>query len=150
MAYYPIWINFSARKILVVGGGKIAERKVTSFVGLGADIELISPQITARLNQFVVQGEVQWRERQYENGDEKEAFYVIAATNDRQLNEKIVQSCAPYQLTLNVSDHTASNTMMAAMIKTEKIQVAVSTNGKQPILAKKVRDDIRTFLNEGE
>src|SRR5699024_5275807 len=74
----------------------------------------------------------------------------IAATNDRQLNEKIVQSCAPYQLTLNVSDHTASNTMMAAMIKTEQIQVAVSTNGKHPIQSKKVRDDIRTCLKEAE
>lgn len=150
MAYYPIWINFSGKKITVIGGGKIAERKVSSFVKLGANIELISPKITGRLEQYVLQGEVQWRERQYENGDEKEAFYVIAATNDRQLNEKIVQSCTPCQLTLNVSDHTVSNTMMAAILKTEQIQVAVSTNGKDPFLAKKVRDDIGTFLTERE
>ena len=146
MTYHPLMINWQHKKITVIGGGSVAERKIKSYLKTGAIITIISPVITPNLYQLVQEKEISWQEKTYEPTDTEDALYIIAATNNAALNEEIMKSCEPHQLTLNVSNHRSSNTMMPAIMKQENLQIAVSTNGASPIVAQKVRNQIKQLI----
>lgn len=146
MTYHPLMINWQDKIITVIGGGKIAERKIKSYVGSGARITVVSPSVTEDLYQLILEKEVNWKEKHYERIDTEDAFYIIAATSNPALNERIIKNCKQNQLSLNVSNHQSSNTMMPAIIKRKNLQIAISTNGASPMLAKKIRDQIRKMI----
>lgn len=146
MSYHPLMINWQDKKITVIGGGNIAERKIKSYLKTGSIITVVSPLITDNLYQLILEKEITWKEKEYERIDTEDAFYIIAATNNAELNERIIKNCKQNQLTLNVSNHQSSNTMMPAIIKRKNLQIAISTNGASPIVAKKIRDRITQMI----
>ena len=148
MTYHPLFINWKDKNITLIGGGSIAERKLLSLLNIGANITVISPSLTSKLQALTERKCFTWHQRKYEVGDVKDAFFVIAATNHSALNADIVSHCAVDQLTLNVSDHLSSNTIMPAIIKRPPLQIAISTTGASPHLAKKIRDEINHLLDQ--
>lgn len=145
--FYPLMVNLARKRIVVIGGGMIAERKVTSLIQTKADVMIVSPSLTKRLRALVHMNRLTWYKRRFHPEDVIGAFFVIAATNERIVNERVIASCPNTTLTLNVSDGKCGNVMMPAVMKQGKLTVAVSTNGTSPIVAKKVRNDIKTMLD---
>lgn len=148
MLYSPLMIDFTDKKIVVIGGGKVASRKVKSYIDSAAEIKIVSPTVTAEIASYFIEGKVNWKKRYFKSADVVDAFFVIAATNNTALNQTIIQECHVNQLTLNVSAASAGNTITPANITRGNIQVAVSTNGMSPIVAKRIRDKIAVLLDE--
>jgi len=89
MRYYPVCLDIKNRHCLVVGGGQVGTRKVRTLVQCGARVTVVSPEVTAELNQLARQGKIQIRLRDYLTADLDTAFLVIGSTDDQEQNRRI-------------------------------------------------------------
>lgn len=142
-SYYPAFVNIRGKQCVVVGGGKVAERKVLSLLRSGAIIRLISPSITPRLAVERDMGNIEHINRDYISGDLKDAFLVIAATSDEKIN-RIVASEAP--CLVNVVDvPELANFIVPSVFKRGLMTIAISTSGASPALARSVRIELEAL-----
>ncbi len=122
-----------------MGGGRVAERKVTGLLGTGAQISVISPEVTDVLRTLAIQGKINWHSRQFDKTDLKGAFMIFATTNDSQINQLVKQAAAPHQLIAIADDPEGSDLHVPAHVQRGRLSITVSTGGASPILAKKIR-----------
>lgn len=145
-AYYPVFLNLEGKKIVVVGGGRVAERKVLSFIKTGADITVISPQLTKKLEKEVIKGKIKHIPREYnEKNYIGKAFLTIAATDSNEINRKVSQD-APYLINV-VDSPSLCNFIVPSIVKRGHLTIAVSTNGISPALSKTIRKELQKFYN---
>lgn len=145
MAYFPFFIDLSGRKCLIVGGGKVAARKLKKLSGFGADITLVAPEICEEVH---TEGAELIR-RGFRDTDLDGAFLVIAATNDRQLNHRIYTLCTERGILVNtVDDIENCGFIFPALVHREDITVGISTGGKCPAMAKYLRRTIEEQVDE--
>lgn len=141
--YYPVFINLHGKKCIVIGGGSIAERKILSLLKAGADVSVISPELTKRLASESKNKRIKHIKRRYQKGDLKNAFIVIAATNDRAVNRKAAKE-APHLM--NAVDMPAlCNFIVPSVVKRGLLTIAISTSGASPAIAKAIRREIETL-----
>jgi siroheme synthase-like protein len=88
-AYYPAFLNLKGKITVVIGGGKVAERKVVGLLKAGSDVKVISPYLTKRIEKEKLRGRIKHIPRQYRKGDLKNAFLVIAATDSPTINDRV-------------------------------------------------------------
>src|SRR3954454_4532967 len=129
MSYYPINLNLDGKKVVVIGGGKIAERKITGLMETRADITVISLELTYRLNEYAQAGKITWKEKDFTDLDIQDAFLIIAATNQREVNLAVQKAAKPHQLISLVDDPEASNFILPSVVKRGRLSIAVSTSG---------------------
>ena len=138
--YYPAYINLTGKKAVVVGGGSVAERKILSLLKVHADVKVISPYLTKRLEREKGKGGIQHVCRHYKKGDLRNAFLVIAATNSPRINEQVSHD-APYLV--NVVDvPDLCNFIVPSLVKRGPLTVAISTSGVSPAFSKSVRKEL--------
>jgi precorrin-2 dehydrogenase/sirohydrochlorin ferrochelatase len=135
--YYPVFLDLQDKKVVVAGGGRVAERKVLSLVESGASVTVISPEITETLSELKNKGLVFHIKREYKKRDLKEAFMVIAATSSKTVNQQICQD-APYLVNV-IDDQEACNFIVPSVIRRQPLMIAVSTQGYSPALSKTIR-----------
>lgn len=141
--YYPMMVDLTARRCLVVGGGAVAERKVLSLVEAKADVTVVSPQVTPRLEQLALVGQIQWICRPYLSEDGEGCFLVIAATDRQEVNVKVHQDASQRGQWVNVVDRPdLCNFTVPSSVKRGKLQISISTSGASPSLAKKIRHEL--------
>lgn len=144
--YYPAFINLSGKKCVVVGGGKVAERKVLSLLRSGANVAVISPAITNILKKYKEKGKIKHIERDYKNGDIKDAFLVIAATSDEATNISVSRD-APFLV--NVVDRPdLANFIVPSVVSRGPMTIAISTSGASPAMAKEVRKELEILYGK--
>ncbi len=143
MSFFPINIEISNRKIVVVGGGAVAERKISRIVAAGGNPIVIAPQLTGTLVKLREKSAITHLARQYQDGDLCGAFLAIAATNDKAVNTAVAteaEGCSVLADICNVPEK--SSFTMPAVLTRGDLVIAVSTGGKSPALAKKIRDTL--------
>lgn len=141
LPYFPVFINLNGKKCVVVGGGKVAERKILLLITSGADITVVSPDLTRPLANLRESGAFFYLERKYRKNDVTNAFLVIAATSDKGVNRRV--SCdAPYLVNV-VDAPELSNFNAAAALNKGLLTISVSTSGACPPLASAIRDDLK-------
>ena len=86
---YPSGLRLEGRRVVVVGGGHVAQRRVPQLIAAGADVYVVSPQVTPSIEGLVGAGEVTWLRRGFEAADLDDAWYVVAATDDLEVNERV-------------------------------------------------------------
>jgi len=145
--YYPVFLNVEAKKTIVVGGGKIAERKILSLIKAGADVTVVSPSITKRLLREKTAKKIRHIQRAYKTGDLKGAFLVIAATNSPDIN---IQISAEAPALLNVVDVPMHcNFIAPSIVKRGDLTIAISSGGASPAFAKAIRKELeKKYGNE--
>ena len=147
-AYYPIFADLNGRRCVVVGGGPVAQRKVTTLLSYGADITLVSPTVTRRLTAYARQRRIRLVPRRFRAGDLAGAWLVYAATDDPAVNGLVYRTALKRRVLTNVVDQTPLCTFIApAIVRRGALTAAVSTGGGSPSLAKLVRDDVRRILD---
>lgn len=145
---YPVMLNIEKKQAVVVGGGKVAYRKIVGLLAEGAIVLVISPEVTTEIEALVRDRHVQWLARTFEDTDVFGAFLVIAATNCRLVNAQVASCCQSYQLVNIVDDPAASTFHVPAKVQRGELVITVSTGGASPLLAKKIRDDIEVQYPE--
>jgi len=143
MSFYPICLDLEARPCIVVGGGRVAERKVTGLLSCSAEVTVISPVLTEELQLQHANGTIKWLDRGYEPGDLGNAFLVIAATDDEETQKQVYEEAATSNLLLNVADvPQRCNFILPATVRRGDLAISVSTAGKSPALARKIRMEL--------
>ncbi len=145
--YYPIFLKVEQKLCVVVGGGPVAERKITSLLEAGARIKVIAPEVTERIKTLAREGKIIWEERPYRSGDLKDAFLVIAATNDPQVQEEVFAEAEERKIFCNVVDKPAlCSFIVPSVVKRGRLQIAISTSGASPALAKRLREQLEELF----
>lgn len=147
--YYPVNLKIKGKKCVVVGGGEVAERKIKSLLEKGASVTIISPEITSRLEQLGREGKISHLPVTYFSSPLKDAFLVIAATDDRTINSCVAQDASKLGILVNVVDSpTESSFILPATLNRGDLVIAVSTAGKSPALARKIKEDLAFIYPE--
>ena len=140
MKYYPAFLDLNNRKSVVVGGGKVAERKVRSLLKAGAVVKIVSPDVTPGLKKLGDQGKISHKKKRYGKGDLRGAFIVIAATSSAAVNSKAAQEA---EYLVNVIDIPADgNFIVPSHVSRGNLSIAISTGGASPAVSKAVRKEI--------
>ncbi|MBM3118112.1 MAG: bifunctional precorrin-2 dehydrogenase/sirohydrochlorin ferrochelatase [Chloroflexi bacterium] len=141
--YYPIFLNIRGKKCLVVGGGKVALRKVQTLLEHGADVEVVSPALCPELNRLAKDGTIRAQQRSYKAKDLHDALIAVAATDDSKINEGIAAKARRRGILINVVDDPKnSDFIVPSYLRRGDIIVAVSTSGRSPSLARKIRTEL--------
>ena len=127
----------------MVGGGSVAERKTGMLLEHQASVTVISPTLNQGLQHLAEQGVIQTIIRNYQAGDLEEAFLVIAATDDKCINAAIADQRGKQRALINVVDNPEiSDFIVPALVRRGDITIAISTSGKSPALARKIRAEL--------
>lgn len=138
--YYPVYIDLGNRRCVVVGGGAVAERKVGTLLERGADVVVISPEVTADLGRLASEGAIAHVPRAYRSGDLEGAWLVFGATDDRPTNVAVFEEAQARGVPANVIDDPELCSFIVPSIVTRgDLQIAISTGGASPALAKRIR-----------
>ncbi len=142
-SYYPVFLNLEGKRSVIIGGGPVAERKITKLIESGSHITLISPKVTPTIRQAAQDGSVEWLEREYRPGDLSGAFIAIAATNQRTVNQQVFEEAERLGVLLNVVDDPPRCGFIApSIIERGPVTLAISTGGASPALARKLRESL--------
>ena len=149
MKYYPVNLDIRQKKCMVTGGGGVAARKVKTLLKCGAIVTVVSPDVTKALNDLWQKGAIILKKRRFENKDLNGVFLVIAATDNNLLNSKIAATAKEQNLLCNVADSPKDSTfILPAVVDRGDLLIAVSTSGKSPALAKKLRKELENKFGE--
>ncbi|MCD6562107.1 MAG: bifunctional precorrin-2 dehydrogenase/sirohydrochlorin ferrochelatase [Deltaproteobacteria bacterium] len=149
MKYYPVFLALEGKNALVVGGGKVARRKVETLVEYGALVQIISMELTDGLKKLVEDGKIIHLGTKFEDHLMDGIFLVIAATDDHEFNHKISESARRKGLLINAVDQPADcDFIVPSIVKRGDLQIAISTSGKSPALAKKIRKELETQFGD--
>ncbi|MBS4209464.1 NAD(P)-dependent oxidoreductase [Bacillus sp. FJAT-50079] len=136
---YPVIMKLKGKNVVIVGGGSIALRKARGFVGTGANIMIISPEINKELLQLPC---IQWRKKEFSADDIRDAHLIFAATNNQEVNQSVCQSAHEFQWVNDTSDSENSSFITPAVVRKEQLLLTVSTSGASPILAKEIKQEL--------
>lgn len=144
---YPVLLKLDGRRAVVIGGGYGTEGRVRALLNAGASVRLISPEASGALAQWIGQGRVEWLAREYAPGDLDGAFLVIACPRDRSRNADIWNEAEQRGILMDaIDDSPHSNFILPAIHRERDLIVAVSSSGKSPALASRIRDRIAREL----
>ena len=140
---YPLFGDIAGRKVVVIGGGHVAQRKVVTLLECGAHVLVIAPELTEKLDQLQKANIIEAHRRDYQAGDLAGAWLVIAATDDEQVNRQIFAEAGRLHIFCNVVDVPELCTFQVPAVLTRgDLQIAVSTSGASPALARNIRDQL--------
>ncbi|MFI1017080.1 uroporphyrinogen-III C-methyltransferase [Streptomyces sp. NPDC020965] len=146
---YPVGLRLSGRRVVVVGGGQVAQRRLPALIATGADIVLVSPSATPSVEAMADAGEIRWERRRYAAGDLADAWYVLVATSDTEANEHASAEAERNRTWCVRSDDAGAATAWTpATGRSEGVTVAVLT-GRDPRRSASVRDAIVEGLRDG-
>lgn len=149
MRYYPVHLDIRNRNCLVVGGGSVGTRKVLTLLDCGADVTVISPVVTRRLRNYAASGLIKLKERSYQSGDLAGIFLVIGATDDERLNRQISRDADHVNALCNIADRPeVCNFILPSIVRRDDLVLTISTSGKSPALAKKLRKTLEKQFGE--
>ncbi|MDR7415369.1 MAG: bifunctional precorrin-2 dehydrogenase/sirohydrochlorin ferrochelatase [Armatimonadota bacterium] len=139
--YYPVMLDVRGRRCVVVGGGALAEGKVVQLLEVGAEVVVVSPEVTDRIRRWAEEGRLRWVARPYRWGDLLGAWLGISASEDRATNAAVWEEAEARRVWLNAVDDPPHCSAIAPAVHREgDLVVAVSTSGKAPALAVRLRD----------
>jgi precorrin-2 dehydrogenase / sirohydrochlorin ferrochelatase len=148
MELTPLMVQLEGKNIVIVGGGRIAERRIQKLQESGANLRVISPSLTDGLHSLCEEGLFLWQNKHFEPEDIIEAFLVIVATNNSMVNETVVQSCASNTLVNVASEASDGNVQFPAHFKQGKLSISIATNGASPLLSGKIKRQLQIMYDK--
>ncbi|MEG0181715.1 MAG: bifunctional precorrin-2 dehydrogenase/sirohydrochlorin ferrochelatase [Peptostreptococcaceae bacterium] len=144
---YPIMVDLKEKNITIIGGGKIAYRKAKNFINFGYKVNVVSLEFIDEFES--IKDKVNFIIDEYDEKYIKDSFVVVAATNNKEINEKIGIFCREKDKLVNVVDNTElSNFIVPSCVKRGDLIIGVSTSGKSPSLAAKIKRDLELAYDD--
>lgn len=145
--YYPIYIDIEERDVVIVGGGNVCARKAETMMKYGARVTIVSPEFTEEIEEWARAGKLALKRKTYEETDLDGAVLVIASTDHQSVNEQVAADCRRRKIPVNVVDVTPlCEFIVPAIIESGSIQIAVSTGGKSPAIARTLKEDLQRAI----
>ncbi len=144
---YPMMVDLSKRKVVVVGGGKIATRKLQELIRCGAQPTVIAPAVSPEIQEWAELGETLLVRRAYRTGDLNGATFIFICTDDPATNAAVRSEIGPHQFLNDTTDRHNSDFINLATLHQEDYLVAVSTFGNDPRKAKRLLSEIAEKIN---
>src|SRR5215213_3800355 len=145
--YYPIYLDIEDRRVVIVGGGNVCARKAETMMKYGARVTIVSPAFTDEIEQWAREGCLVLKRKEYDASDLDGANIVIASTDVQSVNEQIATDCRARRIPVNVVDVTPlCEFIVPAIIESGSIQIAVSTGGKSPAVARTLKEDLQRTI----
>jgi len=143
MKYYPVNLDIRNRKCLVVGGGAVGTRKVMTLLDCGAKVIVVSNEVTQQVFELADNGSIVLKNRPFQISDLHKMFLVIGATDNPELNRQIHSEAERLGMLCNIADRPeVCNFILPAIVNRGDLIIAISTSGKSPAFAKKIRKDL--------
>jgi precorrin-2 dehydrogenase/sirohydrochlorin ferrochelatase len=148
-SHYPMFLNLSGRSVVVVGDGSAAERKASAFLRFGADLTVISPEPTDRLREMEAEGLIGLEQREYARGDLEGVALVVCADASETVSRKVYHDADARGCPVNVGGTPElCNYLIPTSLRRGPLQIAISTSGAAPSVAKRVRDELKASYGE--
>jgi siroheme synthase-like protein len=145
--FFPVYLNLTGKRVIVIGGGEVAERKVASLTGTGAAITVISPDVTPQLLSLAKSNAIDWQKRAYAHGDCAGAALVLSATDDPQISCAVWDEATKAGILVNTADQPAlCDFIMPAVLRRGELAIAISTGGASPALAATLRERLSELI----
>lgn len=149
-AVYPLSLHLARRRCVVIGGGRVAERKVRGLLAAGATVAVIAPRLTPELRALADAGRIAAEERPYARGDLDGAALAFAATDRRAINAAVAAEARAVGALVNVADAPGEGDFsVPAVVRRGDLAIGVSTAGASPAVAALVRDRLAAWLDSG-
>lgn len=146
MPYYPAMLKLSGKRCVVVGGGKVAQRKIRSLLEAEGIVRVVSPDCTETIRQWGREGKLEWLAREFFPQDIQEASLVIAATDNPAVNLLVYESISPNQW-INIADQPELSTFIVpSVIERGNLQISISTGGENPGFAKQLKKEMENWM----
>ena len=146
MKPYPVMMNLEGRNVLVVGGGRVASRKVKGLLESGASVVVISPEIDSELQDLAKQDKIEWLPHHFDESlvdHYPDAALVFGTTDNREVNVRVFKACSYRKILCNIADVPDLCTFIVPAVITQgDLMIAVSTGGSSPALARRIREDL--------
>jgi siroheme synthase-like protein len=145
--YYPVYLEMREQPCVVIGGGKIAEGKVDGLLAAKANVTVIAPELTPHLRELAEYYRITYIPRTYQPGDLTGAFLVICATDQAEINHEVWQEAtANHQLVNVVDDTPRCNFIAPSILRKGDLTIAISTSGRAPALAVRLKERLQREL----
>jgi precorrin-2 dehydrogenase/sirohydrochlorin ferrochelatase len=140
MRLFPLFLKLTGRHCLVIGGGKISQGKVAGLLSSGAKITLVAPKVTPKIAAWCSGRRLRWVKRKFRNSDLRGVFLVVAATSSSSVHRAIFRQCKRRGILCNIVDvPELCDFYYPAVVQRGDLQIAISTGGSSPSLAKRLR-----------
>ena len=147
MDYLPLFFSVRDRRVLMVGGGSVATRKVALLLRAGARVRVVAPEIDAELSALVEYGAIEWQARAFQDDDLNGAWLVYVASDDAKLQQHVAELAETHRIPVNVVDRPERCRFITpAIVDRAPVTVAFSTGGASPVLARRLRERIEAWL----
>ena len=148
-SFFPLYVNLEGKLVVVVGGGRIATRRVKALAQFTRDISVVSPKLSPQLEEMAKIGAMEWVNRKCRRTDLSEAYMVIAATDDRKVNDDIYRICREEGIYVNVaSDKEKCDFYFPGIVKYKEMVIGINASGLDHQKARRVREAIERVLVE--
>jgi len=147
---YPVNLRLDTMPVLVVGGGKVALRKVRGLIEAGAAVTVIAPQVEPELKELAAEGRITLFQRGYASGEGTQYRVVFSATGVSQVDWQVSYEAASVGTFVNVADVPERCTFfLPAVVRRGALNLSVTTDGKAPFLARRLRRRLQGQFGEG-
>jgi precorrin-2 dehydrogenase / sirohydrochlorin ferrochelatase len=147
--YYPILVDLRGKRVLVVGGGMVAHRKIETLLEHGASVEVVAKDLDRPVAGLVDKGLIGYGGREFSEAFLNGVFLVIAATSDEELNRRVAEKAQEKGLLVNAVDQPSDcNFIVPSILRRGDLVVSISTSGKSPAFAKKIRRDLEEHFGD--
>lgn len=147
MSYLPVFLNLSGRKCLVIGGGNIAFRKIRQLLKAGGKVTVVSPELCQEIKTMLDEKKIRYIKSGFQPDQIAGMTLVIAATDNDEVNRQVSEVSQKHNIPVNVVDNPGLCTfIMPSIVDREPVQIAISTGGASPVLARLLRARLETMI----
>lgn len=148
MNYFPLLMNLDYKKVVIVGGGHVVRQKAEALLPTKAQVTVISPVVTEKLEQYIHEGLVTWKEKSFEPADLDDAALIFAVTNDEEVNNAVEEAAQHWQLLSRADAKGRIDFINPAVVRRGEFVLTVSTSGASPGLTRKVKSELAEEYGE--
>jgi siroheme synthase-like protein len=150
VALYPIFVEATGRRVIVIGGGHVAAEKVRGLLNAEADITIVSPDLLPELEEHKSAGRIAHIARAYRESDLDDGYeFIMVATDDGAINAEVAAAGKNRRLWVNAADDPKNcDFILPSVVRKGKITLAASTSGTSPALARRLREELEAYLTE--
>jgi precorrin-2 dehydrogenase/sirohydrochlorin ferrochelatase len=149
MGFYPVFVELTGRRCLVVGGGAVAERRVAALLAAGATVTVVAPDLTQGLGDLAAAGRIAYEARKYGTGDIADYELAFVAADGPGVSDEVLMEGRRAGVWVNAADDPEHcDFILPAIVRRGDLTVAIATGGRSPALTRAIREELEAYFTD--